>query len=190
MARRRRRLAGGAAVEVVAASWLTDGGSGSATAVSHGSSSFPGLLLLFRFLEFPIGFKFSQASQFWVLGGCFLSSVFSLSFSLSSFFLFSSGSPSFLHFFPPFFFGFFFIYRGKVRGPFSGVVSRVVEPPARARRGFLLTFGRWSSNDFGRWSPGVGPRAVRWRCRGEREAGSFFKVFRLLLLLIRGEGGR
>ena len=117
MARRRRRLAGSAAVEVVAASWLTDGGSGDATVVSHGSSSFLGLLLRFWFLEFPIGFKFSQASQFWVLGGCFLSSVFSLSFSLSSFFLFSSGSPSFLRFFPPFFFGFFSIYRGKVRGP-------------------------------------------------------------------------
>ena len=79
LARRRRRLASGAAVEAVAASWLTDGGSGGTTAVSHGSSSFPGSLLLFRFLEFPIGFKFSQASQFWVFGGCFLSSVVSLS---------------------------------------------------------------------------------------------------------------
>ena len=76
-----------------------------------------------------------------------------------------------------------------MRGPFSGEVSRVVEPPATARRGFFA-FGRGSANDFGRWSHGVGSRAVRWRCRGEREAGSFFKVFRLLLLLIRGEGGR
>ncbi|KAJ6969814.1 hypothetical protein NC653_034385 [Populus alba x Populus x berolinensis] len=71
----RRWLAGGAAVEAVAASWLTDGESGGATAFPTVRRRSPGLLLLFRFLEIPIGFKFSQASQFWVFGGCFLSSV-------------------------------------------------------------------------------------------------------------------
>ena len=100
--------------------------------------------------------------------------------------------PSLFFVFPLFFFGFFFIYRGKVRGPFSGAVSRVVEPPATARRSFLLTFGRWSANDFGRWSPGVGPQAVRWRRKGEREAGRFFKVFFFSFFCCRfgGEGRR
>ena len=170
----------------VAVSWLTDGGSSDAVAVPTRQRErvfvlFPSPLFFVpsfsvrltrdHSLLFSVLFKKTSFCSF-----CF--PVVSLSLQFFSGPLLSP-QPFFFTASSLFFFGFFSIYRGRTgtgtigSAPGSGFRGWL-QPPATARRRFF-TFGRWSANDFGRWSYGLGPRAVRWRCRGERGGKFFFQ---------------
>ena len=161
-------------------SWLTNGGAATQPAEKQDFFLFPSF---FHFRYFSLSLPFSLFSVFFsFVFGLFPSSFPFLLFVLSppSGSLSLRSSPLFFFFFrSPVFFGFFSIYRGRTgagtigSAPGSGFRGWL-QPPVTAKRDFF-TFGRWSANDFGRWSHGVGPSGCSVEMQGRERREVYFK---------------